>query len=122
MTTTRRLRARDQNGLMFDVELRPDCTLAEVNPTGAPAAIYVRAPFLDSERELAWRDVEDKDDVVNTGRDGDGAPCDATEPRQLPPEKCLVCGHYHGGQGSCVTAHAFIAKRDCPTCVRKGGA
>ncbi len=36
-----------------------------------------------------------------------------------PGPRCLVCGHYHGGQGSCITAHAFVARRDCPTCVAK---
>lgn len=35
--------------------------------------------------------------------------------------KCLVCGHYHGGQGSCVTAHAFVSREDCPTCMSGAG-
>jgi hypothetical protein len=35
-------------------------------------------------------------------------------------EKCLVCGHYHGGQGSCITAHAMIQSAHCPTCVAEG--
>lgn len=30
--------------------------------------------------------------------------------------KCLVCGHYHGGQGGCVTAHALVPREQCPTC------
>jgi hypothetical protein len=33
-------------------------------------------------------------------------------------EHCRVCGHYHGGQGSCITRHAFVRREDCPTCVR----
>ncbi len=36
--------------------------------------------------------------------------------------RCLVCGHYHGGHGGCITAHAFIRPSDCPTCVAKHGA
>lgn len=32
--------------------------------------------------------------------------------------RCLVCGHYHGGHGGCVIAHAFVAAKDCQTCVR----
>lgn len=30
--------------------------------------------------------------------------------------RCLVCGHYHGGHGSCVTSHLFVPPEDCPTC------
>jgi hypothetical protein len=37
-----------------------------------------------------------------------------------PLERCLVCGHYHGGQGACVTSHAFVAPKDCPKCVKEG--
>jgi hypothetical protein len=35
--------------------------------------------------------------------------------------KCLVCGHYHGGQGGCIIAHAFVKPEDCPTCMKKEG-
>jgi hypothetical protein len=33
-------------------------------------------------------------------------------------EMCLVCGHFHGGQGGCVLLHALVPRKDCPTCVR----
>jgi hypothetical protein len=45
---------------------------------------------------------------------------DTDRPPPAEPERCLVCGHFHGGQGSCVTAHAFVAMVDCPTCVAHG--
>lgn len=35
----------------------------------------------------------------------------------LDGEQCRVCGHYHGGQGSCVTRHAFVPRSECVTCI-----
>lgn len=37
-------------------------------------------------------------------------------PPDFSDERCIVCGHYHGGQGACVTSHLFVAPEDCPTC------
>lgn len=54
---------------------------------------------------------------------GHTEPCLQNPPSDPPPpledERCLVCGHYHGGQGSCITAHALVPARDCPTCLAR---
>jgi hypothetical protein len=78
----------------------------------APIGVAIDEPFLQE----VLRFVEGVAEHCKDFEDEDKRASDTIPPADPHGERCLVCGHYHGGQGSCVTAHAMIRPDQCATC------